>query len=154
MLAEPNYYTTGTMTHTGAHWQHFDHDADIGVRGIGSTQAQAFEQAALALSAVVTPLEEISARHPVQIECNGDDMETLLVDWLNAVIYEMATRSMLFRQYDVHIENDKLVGTAWGETIDVQRHQPAVEVKGATYTALQVAQIADGQWVAETVVDV
>lgn len=142
------------MTHTGAHWQHFDHDADIGVRGIGSTQAQAFEQAALALSAVVTPLADIAARDAVQIECDSDDLEVLLVDWLNAVIYEMAARSMLFGQYDVHIENNKLIGTAWGETIDVDRHQPAVEIKGATYTALQVKQITDGQWVAETVVDV
>jgi SHS2 domain-containing protein len=142
------------MTHTGAHWQHFDHEADIGIRGIGPTQAQAFEQAALAMTAAVTQLENISARHAVRIECNGDDPEMLLVDWLNAVIYEMATRRMLFSQYDVNIENDKLMATAWGETVHVQRHQPAVEIKGATYTALQVIHMADGQWIAETVVDV
>jgi tRNA nucleotidyltransferase (CCA-adding enzyme) len=35
----------------------------------------------------------------------------------------------------------------------VQRHQPAVEVKGATYTALRVAPI-EGGWLAQTVVDV
>jgi len=142
------------MTRIGAHWQHFDHDADIGVRGIGPTQAQAFEQAALALSAVVAPLANVNAGHAVKIECVGDDPEMLLVDWLNAVIYEMATRGMLFGAYDVCIENDKLIATAWGEAVDVQRHQPAVEIKGATYTALQVRQTADGQWSAETVVDV
>jgi len=36
----------------------------------------------------------------------------------------------------------------------VARHQPTVEVKGATYTELKVAQDALGQWVAQCVVDV
>jgi len=70
-------------------WQHFDHEADIGVRGLGTTEAQAFEQAALAMSAAVTPLDHITPSQPVDIECDDEDLEVLLVDWLNAVIYEL-----------------------------------------------------------------
>lgn len=142
------------MTSADVYWEHFDHEADIGVRGVGATLAQAFEQAALAMSAVVTPLENIATAQAVAIECTGDDPEMLLVDWLNALVYEMATRNMLFGRYSVEIKNDRLTATAWGENVDVQKHQPAVEIKGATYTALRVAQTADGQWLAETVVDV
>jgi SHS2 domain-containing protein len=142
------------MTKAAAYWEHFDHEADIGVRGVGPTLAQAFEQAALAMSAVVTPLENIDAVVAVQIECTGDDPEVLLVDWLNALVYEMATRNMLFGRYAVQIENGTLTATAWGEAVDVQKHQPAVEIKGATYTTLRVTQSEDGLWLAETVVDV
>jgi SHS2 domain-containing protein len=142
------------MTKAAAYWEHFDHEADIGVRGVGPTLAQAFEQAALAMSAVVTPLENIDAVVAVQIECAGDDPEVLLVDWLNALVYEMATRNMLFGRYAVQIENGTLTATAWGEAVDVQKHQPAVEIKGATYTTLRVTQSEDGLWLAETVVDV
>lgn len=142
------------MTNTAPYWEHFDHEADIGVRGVGSTLAQAFEQAALAMSAVVTPLENIATSEAVAIECSGDDPEMLLVDWLNALVYEMATRNMLFGRYTVEIETGTLTATAWGENVDVQKHQPAVEIKGATYTALRVTQTTDGQWLAETVVDV
>ena len=140
--------------HGGSVWEHFDHEADIGVRGVGPTPARAFEQAALALSAAVSSLASINPYEPVHIECQDDDLEVLLVDWLNAVIYEMATRAMLFGRYEVVIEKGKLVATAWGEQVDVHRHQPAVEIKGATYTALHVGQSPDDRWVAQTVVDV
>lgn len=90
-------------------WEHFEHGADIGVRGIGATKAEAFEQAAL--------------------------------------------RHMLFSRFRVELHGTHLEAQASGEPTQVQRHQSAVEVKGATYTALRVARV-DGGWLAQTVVDV
>jgi len=140
--------------HPTAHWEHFNHEADIGVRGVGHSLAEAFEQAALAATATVTAPHSIRAEHAVDITCEAGDPEVLLVDWLNALVYEMAVRKMLFARFDVHIDDGKLRATIWGEKVDIARHQPAVEIKGATYTALHVGRQRDGQWVAETVVDV
>lgn len=136
------------------YWEHFHHQADIGVRGHGHTLAAAFEQAALALTAVITDPAGLLNQRPVSIECEAPDRELLLTDWLNAVIYQMAIRHMLFGRFSVRIDGGKLHATAWGEPIDRSRHQPGVEVKGATYTALKVFQVADGDWTAECVVDV
>jgi len=136
------------------YWEHFEHMADIGVRGVGATREQAFEQAALAMTAVITDPGGVAARDPVAIECEAPDEEFLLADWLNALVYEMATRRMLFARFEVRIEGDRLHGRAWGEPADVARHRPAVEVKGATYTGLRVAQREDGAWFAQCVVDV
>jgi SHS2 domain-containing protein len=133
--------------------EHFAHEADIGVRGVGATCAEAFEQAALALTAVVTDPDAVSAREKVELSCEAPDIELLLADWLNAIIFEMATRHMLFARYHVEILDGSLRGVAWGEAVDVARHHPAVEPKGATYTALAVRQ-QGGHWVAECVVDV
>ena len=135
-------------------WEHFYHMADIGVRGRGQTQAQAFEQVALAMTAVITEPELIQPQQAIRISCNAPDAELLLVDWLNALVYEMATRKMLFSRFEVSIQDQQLSGQAWGEKIDIQRHQPTVEIKGATYTELKVAQQADGSWLAQCVVDV
>ena len=135
-------------------WEHFAHGADIGVRGIGATLGEAFEQVALALTAVIADPARISPVAAVEIGCEAPDRELLLCDWLNAVVYEMATRRMLFGRFDVHIVDHSMTATAWGEGVDRVRHQPAVEVKGATYTALSVAQRDDGAWVAQCVVDV
>jgi SHS2 domain-containing protein len=135
-------------------WQHFDHQADIGVHGSGPALAAAFEEAALALTAVVTDPEAVIAEIPVEMECRAPDPGLLLVDWLNAVIYEMATRRMLFREYSVRIEGNHLQATARGEPVDVARHQPAAEPKGATFTALSVHEDTDGTWHAQCVVDV
>lgn len=139
---------------SSAHWEHFDHGADIGVRGIAPTLAGAFEQAAVAMTAAVVEPQTVEAREKIELQCQAADPELLLVDWLNALVYEMATRKMLFVRFAVNIEGEQLRATAWGEPVDVHRHEPAVEVKGATYTALRVYQDDAGRWIAETVIDV
>ena len=137
-----------------AHWEHFEHKADIGIRGYGATPAEAFAQCALALTAVITEPTLIVPREPVGLTCMAPDLETLLLDWLNALLLEMSLRKMLFSRFEVRIADGQLVATAWGETVEPVRHQPAVEVKAATYHALAVRQLADGAWLAQCVVDV
>jgi SHS2 domain-containing protein len=90
----------------------------------------------------------------VAVECAAPDVELLLVDWLNALIYEMATRRMLFSRFAVDIDGHHLTATAWGEPVDITRHRPAAEVKGASYCELAVGRQADGRWLAQCVVDV
>jgi len=141
----------------GQDWEHFEHKADIGVRGFGETPAQAFAGAALALTAVVTDPSGVEAREKVELELDRDDdgdLELLLVDFLNAVIYEMALRKMLFSRFEIRIDDDKLHAVLWGEPVDRQKHAPAVEVKGATYTELKVSEARPGRWVAQCVLDV
>uniref|UniRef100_A0A7C4LIS4 Archease n=1 Tax=Schlesneria paludicola TaxID=360056 RepID=A0A7C4LIS4_9PLAN len=135
-------------------WEHFAHGADIGVRGIGPSKAAAFEQAALALTGVITDPARIGASTSVEVRCAAPDDELLLVDWLNAIIFEMATRKLLFGRFAVHLTDGTLTATAWGEPVDVLRHAPAVEVKGATLTGLSVRRDGPERWVAECVVDV
>jgi len=137
-----------------ARWEHFHHDADIGVRGLGATPAEAFEQAALALTAVITDPAAVSPKNMIELSCAAPDAELLLVDWLNVLIYEMVTRNMLFSRFEVHLEGNRLTAQGWGEALEVTRHHPAVEIKGATYTELKVAQQPDGGWLAQCVVDV
>ena len=135
-------------------WEHFDHGADVGVRGLGLTKAGAFEQAALALTAVITDPSRVAAQDTVPIACEAADDELLLAAWLNAIVFEMAVRRMLFGRFHVDLLDGRLRATASGEPTSVERHEPAVEVKGATYTMLRVAHTDDGGWLAQTVVDV
>jgi SHS2 domain-containing protein len=147
---EPRRPKTGSTPR----WEHFEHGSDIGVRGVGMTLEEAFEQAALALTAVVTDPANVAPLHEVAFQCAASDAETLLVEWLNALVYEMAVRNMLFSRFRVHLSQNQLSGSAWGQEIDIARHEPAVEVKGATYTSMFVGQRTDGSWVAQCVVDV
>lgn len=139
-------------------WQTFEHEADVGVRGTGQSLAEAFAGAATAMTAVICDPAGVAAREPVSLACAAPDSELLLVDWLNALVFEMATRRMLFSRFDVAVESDagglRLAATAWGEPVDVGRHQPAAEVKGASFCELKVARAADGLWTAQCVVDV
>jgi tRNA nucleotidyltransferase (CCA-adding enzyme) len=135
-------------------WEHFSHQADMGIRGRGASKEEAFEQAAVALTAVITDPRTVEPSTCVSISREDADDELLLAEWINALVYEMATRKMLFSRFRVAFIGHSLIGEAWGEPIDVAKHQPAVEVKGATYTALAVRQVSGGEWIAQCVVDV
>ena len=135
-------------------WEHFEHQSDIGVRGFGDTIEQAFEQAALALTAVVTAPDSVEPEQKIQIACDAPDEEVLLVEWLNRLLYEMDTRKMLFGWFEVSIKDHRLTAAAWGQPVYVAKHHPAVEVKAATYSSLRVRRNEDGTWVAQCIVDV
>ncbi|MDK9703093.1 MAG: archease [Sulfuritalea sp.] len=170
-------------------WETFAHEADVGVRGSGATLAEAFAGAATAMTAAICDPARVGARDAVIVTCEAPDAEMLLVDWLNALVYEMATRRMLFARFEVTIEDHRpaagpLQGVAagsrrapraevtpaggqgpgggnvhlraivWGEPVDVARHQPAAEVKGASFCELTVRRDADGRWLAQCIVDV
>jgi protein archease len=97
-------------------WEHFPHGADVGIRGRGRTLAQAFEQVALALTGIVTDAD-IADQTQVEVECEAADVEVLLVEWLNATIYEMAVRNMIFGAF------------LSPNHIFAKQHQPKAKVK-------------------------
>jgi tRNA nucleotidyltransferase (CCA-adding enzyme) len=124
------------------------------VRGFGASAAEAFEQAAYALTAIITHAS-VEPKVAVEVRCEASEIALLFADWLNTIIYQMAVTRMLFGRFAVRIEDGRrLEGMLWGEPVDIERHAPACEPKGATYTALKVAPDAHGLWSAACVVDV
>ncbi len=134
-------------------WEHFAHQADIGIRGIGATLEEAFAEAAYALMAVMCNPQKVRPLEPVSVSVQMDDRELLLAEWLNQILYEADTRKMFFSRFEVTISGDMLSGVLWGERMDPVRHKAAVEAKAATYQMLKVA-FEDGRWIAQCVVDV
>jgi SHS2 domain-containing protein len=134
-------------------WEHFAHQADIGIKASADSLSRAFEEAALALTAIVTEPQKVEPKESVKIECSGENEELLLVNWLNAVIYEMAVRKMLFSRFEVTIENLTVSAKIWGEKINQQKHSPAVEPKAVTYNQLSVKEL-NGKRTIQCVIDV
>lgn len=136
-------------------WEHFPHGADMGIRGFGPTPEVAFAQAALAMTAVITDLDRVEPRDGVTVEREAASLEELFFDWIDALVFEMSTRQMLFGRFDVGVEDRRLRARVWGEPVDRARHEPAVEIKGPTYTELRVSRDSTtGEWLAQCVVDV
>ena len=136
----------------------FKHGSDIGVRGRGSSLNTAFEQAALALTNVITAPILVKPLKERTIVIDAPNVDILLIDWLNAIIYEMATAKMLFSEYKLTIESREnglhLQANLKGENIDRARHQPAVEPKGATFAELKVEKLSEDHWQAQCIIDV
>jgi tRNA nucleotidyltransferase (CCA-adding enzyme) len=135
-------------------WEHYPHTADMGIRGFGATKEEAFAQAALAMTAIIANLKKISSDQQIEITCQENNDESLFVAWLNRILYEMSCQKMIFARFEVSIKDNQLTAKAWGEKLDIKRHKPVVEIKGATYCDLKVGQDTEGNWIAQCIVDI
>jgi SHS2 domain-containing protein len=134
-------------------YETFEHEADIGIRGFGRTPAEAFAYAASALFSVMVDITRVEQKEFRGVNVTADDQEQLLIEWLNALLAVSDIERMVFSKFDVLIDGNRLVGTAWGEHFNERKHNAHVEVKGATYHMLSVHRENEG-YVAQCVVDV
>jgi SHS2 domain-containing protein len=143
----------------GVEFEHFEHGADVGVRGFGATAAEAFEGAAHALFTLLAEKPSaVRAAVEERMEIEAPGLEELLVAFLNELISLADTRRLVFGDFTVAIEGGgamplRLSATARGEPFDPDLHEWTVQPKGATYTGLRVAREGD-RWIAQCVVDV
>jgi SHS2 domain-containing protein len=131
-----------------------EHTADIGLRLRAATLDLLFAEAGRALMGLlfqeggeVFPV----LNHTVQLE--SADRNTLLVDWLNELLYLASARHLVFVQFDVRLTDNRLVAQIRGETADPARHTPDHEIKAITYHKLKVEQEGQG-WMAEVILDI
>lgn len=134
-------------------WEHFSHQADVGIKAQADSLDIAFEEAAIGLIAIVTDPAQISPAECMQIECKAENLEMLFFEWLSAIVYEISTSRMLFSKFEVSINDLKLSAKMWGERIDFIKHDPAVEPKAVTFNQLAVTE-KDGKWTVQCVIDV
>jgi SHS2 domain-containing protein len=164
-LSTHRYYiiTTFEVPDNGELWRHIvpyeylDHQADLGIRGIGTTLQEAFSQGAQAMLAAMADLRTVRPQRAVRQRCSAPDIPSLFVEWLNELLYQREVNGWLFASAQVtRLERDNeawiLEGMAYGEPIDVDRHEIYTEVKAATYGGLEYQQRA-GQHIIQCIID-
>jgi SHS2 domain-containing protein len=135
-------------------YETFDHTADLGLRIRAVDLDTLFTEAASALfAAIVDGLEHIQFVRSLEVERTADDLELLLFDWLNELLYRFDAEHWVFGRFQVHVDGLSLKANAWGEPLDPERHPLLHEVKAITYHGLRVERADDG-WLAEVIVDI
>lgn len=134
-------------------YETFEHASDIGIRGYGRTLEDSFCHAAEALYSVMVKLPAVEQKEKRTISVFAEDRELLLVEWLNALLSLSDIERVVFSKFEVHIAGLELRGYAWGEKLDREKHEPTVEIKGASYHMLSVTENESG-FTASCVVDV
>ncbi len=134
-------------------YETFEHEADIGIRGYGDTLEEAFCHAAEAMYSVMVNISAVEANEKRSVMAVAEDREQLLVEWLNALLSISDIERMVFSKFEIRITGTEIQGIAWGERLDPKKHEPNVEVKGATYHMLSVHE-ERGIFSAACVVDV
>ena len=133
-----------------------EHTADIGLRSFGRTIEEAFENAAYGMFSLITDLESVNQTNEFNIVVTADDEaeETLLVEWLNELLYLYDGGSLLLSRFRIDkIGEGRLEGSAFGEPLDLDRHSMRADIKAVTYHMLRLEKTEAG-WTAEVIFDV
>ncbi len=132
----------------------FEHTADVGLRMRADSYEALLADAARGLfSLIVANLNAVRPLQSREIHVAGGDLEYLLFDWLNDLLFIYETDRLIFCEFEVQLSTDGLSGIARGEPVDSAQHELDHEVKAITYHGLKVARTDDG-WLAEVIVDI
>ncbi len=139
---------------SGPGWEHFEVEADVGVRGWGDSRAVAVAQATLGVFALLVDPAEVEAREVREVRAQADGPETLLVAWVDECLYVHDIEGFVVREVEMTVCTDTLAhGLLRGEPLDPARHHVGTVVKGATYHTVALT-VSDGVHEARVIVDV
>jgi SHS2 domain-containing protein len=134
-------------------FQFINHTADVGIRVEAPTLEDLFETAGLAFTELVTSAKSLDCSVERRFKLEEDDIETLLVSWLQELLYLLDTEELVFARFQVKLHALSLEATAWGEVFDPDRHTIKTEIKAVTYHQLEVAK-SDQGWQAQFIFDI
>ncbi len=121
-----------------------DHTADICVRVFGNSLEEIFVGSSKAMMEIITDVEKVNPSKEISIKAQGENYEELLVKWLQEILYLHEVKKMVFKDFEIKIENGtKAVGKAYGEKIDVDRHEFYSNIKAVTYHNLKIISSKD-----------
>ena len=116
-----------------------EHTADAGIAAYGNDMSQAFANAAKALFSLITELDSVEEVLYQDIELTATDQESLLVEWLNELIYLFDTEQIIFKRFDItQLSQTHLKARSYGDKVDSSKHKLKTGVKAATYHMLKV----------------
>ena len=122
-----------------------DHAADVGIIAYGTDVEELFSNAALALFSLITEPERVEEKLHLNLEVSSEDTDSLLIEWLNELIYFFDAKHMLFNRFDIgNVTHNELKATCYGEGFDPMKHKIKIGVKAATYHMLKLDKNGDG----------
>jgi len=120
-------------------YEFIEHTSDIGLQAYGGTLAEAFSNAAVGMFSLMAELENVGEKESRHVEVEADDIEGLLFEWLNSLLYYFDVEMLLFKRFGIiEFEDTHLTATCYGEPYDSSRHTLKMGVKSATYHQLEV----------------
>ena len=127
------------MAATDRGWEHFEVEADVGVRAWGPSRGAAFAEAAVGVLSLIVDPASVEARESRAVRAQGDSLETLLAAWIDECLYVHEIEGFVAREVDVSECSETVVhGRLLGEPIEPARHRLGTVVKGATLHGITV----------------
>lgn len=136
-----------------ASFEVIDHTADVGIVARGRDLAELFATAARGMFSLIIPAGGIEPRERRTVTVEAEDVEGLLVAWLNELLVILNGDAYLPADFLVEeIAETRLRAVLPGEPVDPRRHAFRLDVKAATYHMLEITH--NGGWSARVIFDV
>ena len=120
-------------------YQLIEHTADVGLIAYGRTLAEAFGNAAYGMFSIIAELGTVREVESRRLEVREKDLDSLLFEWLNRLIYFLDVDMLLLKRFDISdLDENRLKAVCYGEKYDPSRHHLKTGVKSATYHMLKV----------------
>ncbi|MBA7471095.1 Protein archease [subsurface metagenome] len=120
-------------------YQLIEHTADVGLIAYGRTLAEAFGNAAYGMFSIIAELRTVREVEFRRLEVREKDLDSLLFEWLNRLIYFLDVDMLLLKRFDISdLDENRLKAVCYGEKYDPSRHHLKIGVKSATYHMLKV----------------
>lgn len=126
-------------------YEAFEHTADIGLHAYGQTLPELFVNAAAGMESLMVSPGQIEPRVHREITAEGHDLVSLLVSWLNELIFLFDTEYLLLNQFEINEFTDThLRATVSGEPYDSTRHELSSAIKAVTWHEASVEPEPEG----------
>ena len=128
--------------------------ADVCFRAYGATLDELFANAALAMFETMVETKDVAPIVAKDIEVNGEDLTSLMFNWLNELLFYVDAEGLVFSEFDAKVDEKRMAlsAKASGEQIDFQKHETKTGVKACTYHEMAIEK-RNGKWVAQVIVD-
>ena len=131
-----------------------DHTADIGIVAYGATIKQVFANAALGLFNLMADLDDFKEGLQRELELSAEDVEVLLIEWLNELIYIFDVEHIIFKKFEIEkLTSTQIKARCFGEKMKPGQHKLKREIKAATYHMLQISK-EDGTYKVQVIFDI
>lgn len=109
-----------------------DLTSDVMYEAYGKTSSEIFENSGEALFDIICNRSKISEEKSVEIEVLGDNLEDLMINWLQALIASVDIDEMFYKRFHIkEISETRLVAECFGE--EVSKEKGETVVKAVTY---------------------
>jgi SHS2 domain-containing protein len=131
-----------------------DHTADVGIIAYGADVKELFSNAALALFSLIAEAAGVEEELHLNLKVRREDRDSLLVEWLNELIYLFDVKHILFSRFEItSLTHNELKATCYGEEFDPMKHKIKTGVKAATYHMLKLDKNGDS-YKAQIILDI
>lgn len=118
-----------------------EHPSDIGIIAWGQSNQEIFANAAWGMFSLMADLESVETKESFNLNVSGDDLDSLLVNWLNELIFYQDSKKVLLKDFRItKMSETVLEAEVSGEPIDPEKHFLYRSIKAATYNQLQITK--------------